>query len=81
MQKQIIININQLGAVRNAKITLNQFMIFSGASGLGKSYTAMLVHFVYRILLGEELEDYIKIKKATLGDLGRFSDTDKHEVG
>lgn len=80
MQKQIIININQLGAVRNAKITLNQFMIFSGASGLGKSYTAMLVHFVYRILLGEELEDYIKIKKATLGDLGRFSDTDKHEV-
>lgn len=80
MKEQIVININQLGAVRNAKIVLNQFMIFSGASGLGKSYTAMLVHFVYRILLGEELEDYIKIKKATLGDLGRFSDTDKHEV-
>lgn len=80
MKEQIVINVNQLGAVRNATIMLNQFMIFSGASGLGKSYTAMLVHFVYRILSGEELELFVKQKKATLGDLGRFLDTDKHEV-
>lgn len=80
MKEQIIININQLGAVRDAKIVLNRFMIFSGASGLGKSYTAMLVHFVYRVLTGEELEGLIKQKKATLGDLSQYIDTDKHEV-
>lgn len=80
MKDQIIISINQFGAVHNAKIVLNQFMIFSGASGLGKSYIAMLVHFVYRVLTGEELEDFLKQKKASLGNLSQYIDTDKHEV-
>ncbi len=80
MSEQIVININRLGPVRNARITLGQFMIFSGASGLGKSYTAMLVHYVYRILSGEELEGFFKEKQATLGDVSRFEDTAMHVV-
>lgn len=80
MNDQIIINIHQLGAIRNAKITLNQFMIFSGASGLGKSYAAMLVHFVYRVLTGEELEGFFRLRNASLSDLKRFDDVAKHEV-
>ena len=80
MGNQIVININRLGPVRNARITLGQFMIFSGASSLGKSYTAMLVHYVYRVLSGEELIEYFKQKQLSAGDVSRFDDIAVHEI-
>ncbi len=36
----VIFQIKKLGAVKNSKIELKPFMIFSGESGLGKSYVA-----------------------------------------
>ena len=80
MSNQIVININRLGPVRDARITLGQFMIFSGASSLGKSYVAMLVHYVYRVLSGEEFVDFFREKELTVGDISRFDDTAEHEV-
>lgn len=46
-----VINIRKLGAIRDSKITISPLMIFSGESGLGKSYVAFLVHYLYRIVL------------------------------
>lgn len=36
--KKISIHIEKLGPIRNADIELAQFMLFTGASNLGKSY-------------------------------------------
>lgn len=47
--KKITIHIDQLGPVRNSDIELKPFMVFTGESGTGKSYTSMLAHYVYRV--------------------------------
>lgn len=47
----VTITINKLGPIRNAKLELKPFMLFSGESGLGKSYVAMLCHYIYYALL------------------------------
>lgn len=48
--KKITIHIDQLGPVRNSDIELKPFMVFTGESGTGKSYTALLVHYVYKVI-------------------------------
>ena len=35
---KVTFNINQLGAIKDSKIEMKPFMLFSGESGLGKSY-------------------------------------------
>ncbi len=52
------IHIRQLGAVRNSEVELKPLMIFSGESGLGKSYVAILVHYVYKILSENRLQNF-----------------------
>lgn len=47
----ISIRVNQLGALRNSDISIYPVMIFSGQSGLGKSHLALLVHYIYALLL------------------------------
>ena len=42
----IEIQIEQLGPIRDSKIVLKPFMFFSGESGTGKSYTALLIHYI-----------------------------------
>lgn len=49
--KPVIFHINKLGAVIDSQIELKPLMIFSGESGLGKSYVAFLVHYLYMLLL------------------------------
>lgn len=50
--KSISITINKLGMLRNAgTVKLNNLMIFSGESGLGKSYVAILCHYFFDVLL------------------------------
>lgn len=49
-ERKIIIHINRLGPITDSDIELKPFMVFSGESGVGKSYAALLVHYVYRIL-------------------------------
>lgn len=49
--KSVTITINKLGPIRDAKLELKPFMLFSGESGLGKSYVAILCHYIYYALL------------------------------
>lgn len=59
--KTVTINIQKLGPIRNAKIELKPFMLFSGESGLGKSYVAMLCHYIYYVLLTPfRFDDFFK---------------------
>lgn len=56
MIRKITIDIERLGPIQGPfRICLHPFMMFSGASNLGKSYLAMLVHYVYKVLCGEEV--------------------------
>ena len=64
MNKDISIRIENFGPIKGPEtIYLRPFMIFSGVSGIGKSYLAMLVHFVYRILCGNETRNFLFEKK------------------
>ena len=54
----VIFNIRKLGAVRDSKIELKPFMLFSGESGLGKSYVAFLVHYLYKLLLSDRMNSF-----------------------
>lgn len=56
----IEIQIEQLGPIRDSKIVLKPFMFFSGESGTGKSYTALLVHYIYCLICDNALSDYFK---------------------
>ncbi len=55
---QIRVHIKELGAVRNSVVELKPLMIFSGESGLGKSYVAILVHYVYKMLSENRLQGF-----------------------
>lgn len=67
--KPIFINITKLGAIRNSQIELKPLMIFSGESGLGKSYAAFLVHYVYQILTSDRLEQFFIDNNIDLRDI------------
>lgn len=45
--------ISKIGRVRDSELTVSDFVIFSGESGLGKSYMALLCHYVFRFLLSK----------------------------
>ena len=55
MDSSIEIYIEELGPIRNSRIELKPFMVFSGESGTGKSYTALLVHYIYKVLCNNGL--------------------------
>lgn len=58
----VIFHIKKLGAVRNSNIELKPLMIFSGESGLGKSYVAFLVHYLYTLLVSDRLISFFNEK-------------------
>lgn len=60
--KSIKIHINRLGAVRNSVVELKPLMIFSGESGLGKSYVAILVHYFYKVLTENRLQAFFSAR-------------------
>lgn len=48
------IKIHELGMIRESEeIALNKLMLFSGESGLGKSYLSIICHYVFAVLLDE----------------------------
>ena len=61
--KSVKINIKKLGAIRDSELYIKPLMIFSGESGLGKSYAAFLVHYFYVILLTQRLKSYFSERK------------------
>lgn len=48
--KEIKLRINRLGAVRDSVISITPLTILSGESGLGKSYVALLMHYIYALI-------------------------------
>lgn len=61
--KSVKIYIKELGAIRDSELYVKPFMIFSGESGLGKSYAAFLVHYLYVILLTQRLKLFFSKRK------------------
>lgn len=47
---QIKLKINKLGAIRDSVCNLNQFIVISGESGLGKSYLAATCNYFFHLL-------------------------------
>lgn len=52
------ININRLGAIKDSSLELKPLMLFSGESGLGKSYAAFVIHYLYVLLLNDRLKNF-----------------------
>lgn len=61
----IKIHIDHLGPIRNSDLELKPFMVFTGESGTGKSYTALLVHYVYKILCTYECSKFFESIEAS----------------
>ena len=49
--KCIKVRIDQLGRVRNSEVFVSPLMVFSGESGLGKSYLALLCHYFFELMI------------------------------
>ncbi len=49
--KKIKVEIKRLGAIVNSTIDISPVMLFSGESGVGKSYLAMMCHYFFDVLL------------------------------
>ncbi len=47
----IKVKIDRLGRVRDSEILVSPLMVFSGESGLGKSYLASLCHYLFEVLI------------------------------
>ena len=58
--KTVQFEIKKLGAIRNSVIEIKPLMLFSGESGLGKSYAAFLVHYFYILLSGHRLVKFFE---------------------
>lgn len=43
--------IKQLGRIRDSEIIVSPLMVFSGESGMGKSYLALLCHYFFELLI------------------------------
>lgn len=50
MFRPVRVYISELGAIRDTEIELKPFMIYTGDSGLGKSYTSFLVYYFQKSL-------------------------------
>ncbi len=90
MDNNITIQVENLGPLKGPEtIVLRPFLIFSGVSGVGKSYIAMLSHFVYRVIAGNELLhylvsskiDYDVLKQSMTGDEGLMCKISVSEFG
>lgn len=67
--KTVRFYIKRLGAIKDSSIELSPLMVFSGESGLGKSYVAFLVHYLYVLLTGMRLKRFFIEKGYNLKDL------------
>lgn len=58
--KTVKFYIQKLGAIKNSSIELSPLMIFSGESGLGKSYVSFLAHYLYILLTTDRISSFFK---------------------
>lgn len=74
----IKVTIKELGNIRDSVVELAPVMIFSGESGLGKSYLAMLCHYFFDMLLDEtRINRFFKEKGWVYSEMR----TDFHGIG
>ena len=55
--KEVLIDVNRLGALSSTSIRMNRFVLLSGESGLGKTYVSMLCDYVFVMLTGHHFFD------------------------
>lgn len=55
--REVVIEIRRLGALSSTSIKMNRFVLFSGESGLGKTYVSMLCDYVYVMLTDHHFFD------------------------
>lgn len=68
--EKIKLIIKQLGRIRNSEIEITPWMIFSGESGMGKSYLATLVHYFFEVLLNTTyIDEFFKSQNIIYNDL------------
>ncbi len=71
---KITIQIRQLGAIKDSSITLSPVMFFSGESGLGKSYLAILCHYFFDVLIDQNrLENFFSEEREYITPPSMFS--------
>ena len=59
--KTIKLQISQLGRLRNSEVEITPWMIFSGESGLGKSYLSILIHYFFEVLVDmKRIDSFIR---------------------
>lgn len=51
--KEVTIKIRKLGLIRDSEVTIKPMMIFSGDSGLGKTYTALLSNYIFELMTSQ----------------------------
>lgn len=65
MKRGITLTIDQLGPIKGRQmVEFYPLMVLTGASGLGKSYVAMLLHYFYRILSESDIMRFFDEKNA-----------------
>lgn len=84
-ERKITIHIDNLGPVHDSDLELKPFMVFTGASGTGKSYVSLLIHYIYRVFskkhdifdffenIGASFDDHKKIISSDEDFLFEFS--------
>ena len=63
--KKVVININELGPVKEQVIELKPVMLFTGESGLGKSYVNFLAYYLFYVFSSERMYDFLLEKIGT----------------
>lgn len=72
--KKVVININELGPVKEQVIELKPVMLFTGESGLGKSYVNFLAYYLFYVFSSERMYDFLLEKIGTdINDKKEFS--------
>lgn len=68
--KKIKISIKRLGRICDSEIEIKPLMLFSGESGMGKSYVAILVHYFFELLLDENrINRFFMLQKINYNDV------------
>lgn len=62
MRTRILININDFGPLHNMQLELYPFMLFTGASSLGKSYANYLVYYFMRSIIQDAFPQIVSKK-------------------
>lgn len=86
--KPIKLHINRLGRVCDTDLEISPVMVFSGESGYGKSYMAILCHFFFQVFLSnksfhkffcEQGFDYVTVANG-FSEKGTALTIKKHEI-